>query len=38
MPVAAECAGVMRGFGPKVFLAGEVEMNLADFRELIIGG
>jgi len=28
----------MRGYGPKVFLAGDLEMNLADFRELIIGG
>ena len=37
MPVAAECEGLMRGYGPKVFLAGDLEMNLVDFRELIIG-
>ena len=36
MPLGAEPTGLLRGYGPKVFLAGDDEMNLADFRELTI--
>ena len=36
MPVVQEAAALLRGYGPKVFLAGDDEVNLTDIRELTI--
>ncbi len=36
MPIDPQTPNLMRGFGPRVYLAGDDEVNLAEFRELII--
>ena len=36
MPIDPESPTLMRGFGPRVYLVGDEEANLADMRELII--
>lgn len=36
MPVDAETPGLMRGYGPRVFLVGDEEANLTEFRELLM--
>jgi protein involved in temperature-dependent protein secretion len=37
MPVSPDCPGLLRGYGPRVYLAGDDEVNLADIRELSLG-
>jgi len=37
MPAHADQPGILRGFGPRVYLAGEGEENLSDVRELSFG-
>ncbi len=37
MPAHQDQPGILRGFGPRVFLAGEGEENLSDVRELSFG-
>jgi len=36
MPIDPEMPNLMRGYGPRVFLVGDEEINLAEIRELII--
>ena len=36
IPADKEHSDVMRGFGPRVYLAGDNEVNLSDIRELVV--